>query len=876
MADKRLNAIIAVDYQGTGADRAKRAMKGVGQETDRMGREQAEAAVKSAALQRKLSELSREVVSNAKSVDEATREYEEYKKELGQVARETEKAKEKTGGFDAKLGALAGAGAFMAMNAIQGLTSNITSMISESIAAASTMQETESLLRNALGPAYDDYSKQLEEFADVAKRSRVELEQGSSTIIAMTRSMGANQQQAADMGVSFSKMAVDLGSYFNKDTEQVFLDFQSALAGSAETLQKYGLDARESALQQVALNHGLISGKEKMDRFTRAQALQITVMEQASDAMGDAVRTSDSYENSQKGMQAAILDLKVAFGEMLIPTMTKVVQGIEGIVRASEPLIKMINDEYAQAIEVMVEENIEGAASMSDLVAAAKELADIAEWDWGQAVRGEAVAIEEAKVIVVRAMAEMAKSPEEFAEALRKAGLDDYSEAIREAARQTANLRREAGKPVRESFLPVDNVEMMVEAMTAYYEMVQKTAVLEETRAGYVAQATARNQQAADMQSNLTAKQKAAIAAGLELTELEQEHIDLMQDEADHRDEQRWMLEQATYLREDEIEVLRAESRELGKLDRQAGAINRREKQDAVEKARQLREEIQLRTQLYRTRQEEVGRQAVGTLGELAKAMEDNTVLTVEGWEEQQNWNNELFEAAAQAGITGAAFMGLAQETGLYTDAQIRAAIKAEAIRVKIEELAQQVADNDITWIEARDQVNDFIDSLDRVPTNITTEIRVKIVGTDLLTDLGKQIQEQLYTPDVPPEPGGGGGGGGGNGNGTSGGGGGSAGTGGDEPEAQHGIRGFITPPGSPTNITVHPGEIVDVYNAGQRMAMGYDSRGGGGGITIESGAIIVNAAPGQDAEEIAETVQALLADELRMSTISGAGGMGR
>jgi hypothetical protein len=186
-------------------------------------------------------------------------------------------------------------------------------------------EETAGLIQNSLGAAADGYVADMERIAETTNRSSNELLQGSSSILAMSRSMGFAQEEAGKFTSTFANVAVDLGSFFNVDQGQVFEDLQSAMAGSAETMQKYGIDVSVTALETAALNMGLIEQGEKMDRVTKAQVLQSEIMRQATDAMGDAERTGDSFTNQQRKLQAIISDTATEIGKELVPALTPMV-----------------------------------------------------------------------------------------------------------------------------------------------------------------------------------------------------------------------------------------------------------------------------------------------------------------------------------------------------------------------------------------------------------------------------------------------------------------------------------------------------------------------------------------------------------------------
>ena len=187
----------------------------------------------------------------------------------------------------------------------------------ESLRVAADVEETASLIDNSLGSASSGFVADIDAIATATNRSAIQLKEGSSTIIAMTRAMGAGQQEAATYSSTMAQIAVDLGSFFNRDEALVFEDIQGALAGSSETLQKYGIDVRETTLKNMALEQGLIGQGETLTQLQRAQLIQVQIQQQAADAMGDAERTAESYSNQVRALEAAELDLKAATGELI-------------------------------------------------------------------------------------------------------------------------------------------------------------------------------------------------------------------------------------------------------------------------------------------------------------------------------------------------------------------------------------------------------------------------------------------------------------------------------------------------------------------------------------------------------------------------------
>lgn len=241
----------------------------------------------------------------------------------------------------------------LAANGIQSLISGAGQAVgmlvdfgAQAAEIASDARETESLLNNALGPAYEEFAKSVDAVGDSTGRSTREFKQSVAPILAMTKAQGFAADQAANMSVQFGQAALDLNSYFNSATG--FEDLQSALAGSSETLQKYGIDVKEGALQQAALNMGLVESLGPLDTATRTTVLLAEVQRQAADAMGDATRTAGDYANVQRALTDEWRDFKGEVGDSLVTAIAPAQKQLLGFARDTLPEVAKSLDEVIQ------------------------------------------------------------------------------------------------------------------------------------------------------------------------------------------------------------------------------------------------------------------------------------------------------------------------------------------------------------------------------------------------------------------------------------------------------------------------------------------------------------------------------------------------
>lgn len=243
--------------------------------------------------------------------------------DIRQATNDIERAKDasgKAGGALESLGniksAIAGAG--LGLVALK-----IKEIGQASLELASDAAETASLIDNSLGPAADGFRDKIEAIADATGRSKQVIYESSSGILAMAKNMGFAQTEAGNFAAEMSQAALDLESFFNGDPGQGFADLQSALSGSSEVMNKYGIDVKETTLKQMALAQGIIAtAGDAIPRQERALLLLQAVQTQAADAMGDAERTADGYANTSRGLADALKELGAEFGQSIIEPAT--------------------------------------------------------------------------------------------------------------------------------------------------------------------------------------------------------------------------------------------------------------------------------------------------------------------------------------------------------------------------------------------------------------------------------------------------------------------------------------------------------------------------------------------------------------------------
>lgn len=191
------------------------------------------------------------------------------------------------------------------------------------------------------------------------------------------KNMGTPMDQIADKTNGLIGMGADMASMFGGTTKEAIEAISSALKGEMDPIEKYGVTLSAAALDAEALATGIIkpvkdadkiaaattklelaqnkynaavkkNGKDsdeakraklaltsaeaaldkatagkipKLDKESKALAIQSALYGQSADAQGNFARESDTLQNKQQKTRASFEDLKVTLGNAFLPAM---------------------------------------------------------------------------------------------------------------------------------------------------------------------------------------------------------------------------------------------------------------------------------------------------------------------------------------------------------------------------------------------------------------------------------------------------------------------------------------------------------------------------------------------------------------------------
>lgn len=268
-------------------------------------------------------------------------------------------------------------------------TAAITGLGAVAFNAASDMAESANKVEVAFGSASDRVMKFAETTLDsygIAKGTSMDM---AAQFGDMATSMGLTDNAAANMAMSLVGLSGDLASFKNIGIDRAMTALNGVFTGETESLKALGIVMTQDNLLQYALANGMINTaksaeqlrkeqialekaeiayneavkkhgegsiqareadlklseakqklaegtKASLDSLSQAEMVQLRyayVMDATKNAHGDFARTSDGAANSMRILQESTKELSAAFGELLLPIITPIIQKITEIIK---------------------------------------------------------------------------------------------------------------------------------------------------------------------------------------------------------------------------------------------------------------------------------------------------------------------------------------------------------------------------------------------------------------------------------------------------------------------------------------------------------------------------------------------------------------
>lgn len=207
------------------------------------------------------------------------------------------------------------------------------------VKAASDANESLSRFAQVFGKETDAAAAFAEDLAKRIGRSSLQIKDALGVFQSFFVGLGFGGSEARQLSQQLAELALDFASFNNISDDEAVSRFISALSGSGEVLDRFGINIKQAALEQELLRLGIRKTWSQVTEQEKALARLsiITRTMGAQGSVGDATRTAGSFANMLKRVQGEARDLAVAVGSALIPKLAPVVAlfgRVLGVVKA--------------------------------------------------------------------------------------------------------------------------------------------------------------------------------------------------------------------------------------------------------------------------------------------------------------------------------------------------------------------------------------------------------------------------------------------------------------------------------------------------------------------------------------------------------------
>jgi len=210
------------------------------------------------------------------------------------------------------------------------------------VKAAADAAETVSKFGAVFGDLTPEADKFAQSLADGIGRSKTEIQGSMSSLQGFFVGLGHSKDEALAMSKQMQTLGLDFASFNNISDDEALGRFISAMSGSSEVLDRFGINTKAAAinaeLQAQGINKTTANATEQEKVMARMAIIQRAMAQQGS--IGDALRTKDSVANRMKRMSATLSELKVTIGTALLPVMEELFAAVTPLVQSFAKWVK--------------------------------------------------------------------------------------------------------------------------------------------------------------------------------------------------------------------------------------------------------------------------------------------------------------------------------------------------------------------------------------------------------------------------------------------------------------------------------------------------------------------------------------------------------
>jgi hypothetical protein len=190
---------------------------------------------------------------------------------------------------------------------------------------AADAQEGLAKFKSVFGDQADAADAFAQATADAIGRSVHEIRGAMSAYQAFFVGLGFGSEKSLEMSKQMQTLALDFAAFHNLADDESMGRFISAMSGSSEVMDQFGVNLKAAAIDQKFLEMGINETTQSATEQQKSLARLAIIMDSmgAQGAIGAAARESDSFANRLKALKAEMTDLAVEIGMQLMPRAIK-------------------------------------------------------------------------------------------------------------------------------------------------------------------------------------------------------------------------------------------------------------------------------------------------------------------------------------------------------------------------------------------------------------------------------------------------------------------------------------------------------------------------------------------------------------------------
>lgn len=188
-----------------------------------------------------------------------------------------------------------------------------------------------------MGSYADTASKKLAGVADAVGMTDTRLTPYMTSMTAKFQGLGLGIEQSTDLASSGLTIAADAAAFWDKSLEDSMSALNSFVNGNYEGGEAIGLFANETTLARYAAEElglewqNMTEAEKQITRLKFAEEMQ-----KKSKVTGQAAKEAGQYANVMAELKEAIRQMAASIGEVALPVVTKMVQGLTFFIQKAE------------------------------------------------------------------------------------------------------------------------------------------------------------------------------------------------------------------------------------------------------------------------------------------------------------------------------------------------------------------------------------------------------------------------------------------------------------------------------------------------------------------------------------------------------------